>query len=583
MNNNQLFLKSIDEILKEDFFIPDYQRGFRWSTTQVLALLNDILKFRADNQDAKKEAFYCLQPIVVAPSDKGWIVIDGQQRLTTIHLILTYLSSFMQHRERKNFGLTYETRSDSDEYLNMPIQDDAYKNIDYYHIYEAYKAIERWFKLKSGNAPLNFITTLLNSDEEGKNVRVIWYEIGEEEFANHIDIYTRLNIGKIPLTNAELVKALFINQLSDINKESNLIKSITLASEWDKIEQTLQQPDFWFFICNNFDKYDTRIEYIFDIIKKKPEGAENYYTFYAFYKDLKENEISVEDEWLKIKQHFLMFEEWFQHRELYHLIGFLITIGKDIEKIIEKYQSNTKSGFKKWLKNEALNQIKLYKLHELNFVDNKNDIKKTLLLFNILSILNNPKSNIRFPFEDYHTQKWDIEHIRSQTGKDISGKDRVEWSIANFEYLSGMKWDAESSDAIKDKLQYQEDTEKDILYDLIKIIDGVDQDNEIFNKVYDALSLLFNYSDQFEDEDGISNLALLDQSTNRMYKNAFFPVKRNYIIQKEKEGVFIPFCTRNVFLKAYSKKLKDVMHWNSKDGDDYFDEIKSTLQHNGSN
>ena len=54
-------------------------------------------------------------------------------------------------------------------------------------------------------------------------------------------------------------------------------------------------------------------------------------------------------------------------------------------------------------------------------------------------------------------------------------------------------------------------------------------------------------------------------------------VKRRYIIERDKETVFIPPCTRNVFLKAYSKKLGNVMYWNNEDSNDYFLEIKRVL------
>lgn len=74
------------------FLIPSYQRGYRWSDIQVNALLNDVYDFYESRTDA--QAKYCLQPIVVTRSSDGksWEVIDGQQRLTTLWLILNYLN-----------------------------------------------------------------------------------------------------------------------------------------------------------------------------------------------------------------------------------------------------------------------------------------------------------------------------------------------------------------------------------------------------------------------------------------------------------------------------------------------------------
>ena len=94
-NENILELKTINELLANcNFFIPSYQRGYRWSSTQVEALLNDIWEFR--NKNPKKDEFYCLQPVVVTLNKSSdleqWELIDGQQRLTTIYILLSYFN-----------------------------------------------------------------------------------------------------------------------------------------------------------------------------------------------------------------------------------------------------------------------------------------------------------------------------------------------------------------------------------------------------------------------------------------------------------------------------------------------------------
>lgn len=94
---SRLFAQPIHELLGYHFFIPDYQRGYRWTGDQVRDLLNDVWDYT--KQPGNKERFYCLQPVVVRPrvwkdgeqERQGWEVIDGQQRLTTIHIVLSYL------------------------------------------------------------------------------------------------------------------------------------------------------------------------------------------------------------------------------------------------------------------------------------------------------------------------------------------------------------------------------------------------------------------------------------------------------------------------------------------------------------
>lgn len=62
------------------FYIPSYQRGYRWSETEVVRLLDDIY------QNGKKN--YCLQPVVVRKKEDQYELIDGQQRLTTLYLMV---------------------------------------------------------------------------------------------------------------------------------------------------------------------------------------------------------------------------------------------------------------------------------------------------------------------------------------------------------------------------------------------------------------------------------------------------------------------------------------------------------------
>ena len=100
-----LELRSINQLYDKQFFIPHYQRGYRWTDVQVKQLLNDIDSFIPVQLpgDPTKKTFYCLQPIAVKLVSSeikikynlqgDWYeVIDGQQRLTTIFLILQYMN-----------------------------------------------------------------------------------------------------------------------------------------------------------------------------------------------------------------------------------------------------------------------------------------------------------------------------------------------------------------------------------------------------------------------------------------------------------------------------------------------------------
>ncbi|KAA6305757.1 hypothetical protein EZS27_042590, partial [termite gut metagenome] len=118
MDDNKLILKSINQLFEYSFFIPAYQRGYRWSDTQITQLLEDIWQFAKNPplyEQGTEKPFYCLQPIVVKKHENNdeWEVIDGQQRLTTLYLILKNLQNQIE-RDQKNFTkIFYETRTDS--------------------------------------------------------------------------------------------------------------------------------------------------------------------------------------------------------------------------------------------------------------------------------------------------------------------------------------------------------------------------------------------------------------------------------------------------------------------------------------
>ena len=209
MSKNLIF-KTINDLLGENFHIPYYQRGYRWTNHQVTDLLNDIWTFA--NRQGKNKEFYCLQPIVVKSMNwmdkgenvSGWEIIDGQQRLTTIYIILSYIAkeylkvdSLLEDYGREIFSIKYETRPGSEIFIK-DISDDR-TNIDYYHMWLAYNTIKEWFTngevIRDRNDREKFLTTILGKADDESSVQVIWYEV--EQNANSIELFTRLNIGKI--------------------------------------------------------------------------------------------------------------------------------------------------------------------------------------------------------------------------------------------------------------------------------------------------------------------------------------------------------------------------------------------------
>ena len=268
-------------LLDMKFNIPTYQRGYRWTETHVNDLLTDIQNFidSFNGEGIGKDDFYSLQPIVVKwNNEKGkWNLIDGQQRMTTIFLIIKYFEC-LGIKKVKSPDLEYETRSKSSQYLNgltIDIYDanaepesnalDNNENIDFKHMSRAFKTINQWFMAKGAT-----YDTYLFQRTFLFNTRVIWYELPDGE--DETESFTRLNLGKIPLTNAELIKALFLNGSNFKNEftSDNEVKleQIKIAAEWDRIENTLCNDEFWLFIHELKYEKPNRIDFIFDLIEQ---------------------------------------------------------------------------------------------------------------------------------------------------------------------------------------------------------------------------------------------------------------------------------------------------------------------------
>jgi uncharacterized protein with ParB-like and HNH nuclease domain len=549
---NILELKNIKELQTLDFFIPSYQRGYRWTDKEVIDLLNDISEFKPKQVgDADEKTWYCLQPIVVKKLNNGYFeVIDGQQRLTTIYLILHYLNQYYAEDYKFDmFGLTYETRKDSSSFLANELKPGINRddNVDFLYISSAYNTISTWF-----NSKVNF-----NRNEfESKlffDTKVIWYQSLEDD---PIAIFTRINIGKIPLTNAELIKALFLNSSNFDKKYSDKIrhKQLEISTEWDLIEQSLQKDKFWYFLNGNKTSTN-RIEFIFNLMNDEKDLKDNYSTFRYFNKKFKnKNEETIQQNWTEIKRYFQRFDEWFNKRDWYHKIGFLINTNSIIIKdLYDKSLNCTKTEFEDYLDASIKGIFKNLRLEDLQYGDR--NVKNVLLLYNILTMLRNENDNSYFPFDVYKNKKWDIEHITSVT--DTIPDDKEKWLL----------------DA---KVYIETDNKEGRL--LRKRTDNFNfENNEEFENLFKDIVSHFNRNLDDLDINDISNLTLLDSETNRGYKNAVFPFKRNTIIEKDKKGNFIPICTKNVFLKYFSSYPPKISFWTQEDRDNYYRDLENIL------
>jgi hypothetical protein len=644
--DSKIELRNIRSLSGMNFFIPDYQRGYRWSGKQVERMLDDFKEFCVRN--LKKETapgeFYCLQPIVVKAktwidsktneSVDGYEVIDGQQRLTTLYILLKYLHKRNVNipRSFKLYSIKYETRLayDSQAFLEQ-IDNPSQKSndfVDFYYMTQVYNAINQWFEpaaneqfeAEIGKALLSEIYVDDEPQDLANNIRVIWYEVidnvEDDSVDTSINIFTRLNIGKIPLTNAELIKALLLRK-GNFDPAEEWLRQVQISTEWNIIEQTLQDDDFWYFIHSAEDDYANRIEYLFDKMKKRTRDSEFYHTFVEFSRELESmksekiqlpggkavkkyptEQSRVEKVWSNIKEFYQMLKEWYDDRELYHYIGYLIENGYDIIKLMDASRKKDKDVFLSFVKDEIKGMLKGIDIETLSYGDSATSIRRVLLLFNILTVLQTKKSDMRFPFSKFKKEKWDIEHISSQTDKNnnLSDSERQhKWLTDLIDFFVGgtsseeidnykanaaaelEKLERQSRENPTIKVRYDDlKQELQLVDELLKLHNSEKINEGAFEQVFNTAQKLFG-ENKVANINHIRNLALLDAVTNRGYGNAFFPVKRKWIIRNDEKGIFVPIATKNVFLKFYSPRVNKMMRWEQHDADCYFNVMKSLL------
>lgn len=670
----KLEIKSFQEIIGL-FRIPSFQRGYRWERKQVEQLLNDIVNSR--------ENTYYLQPVVLAPvspqefsktapdyeeqkaklraqineekeileeTNKNELknldldatgnllydVIDGQQRLTTLYLIIQFFkecekisnNDFDETDEidretlkkkiemlKKignlgnqlqddpvfcNYQLFYQTRNSSDFLENIANVKEGDPSItstpDNLYLWHSYKIIESWAYNGKNSSNLNKL-----ADSLKRKVRIIWYELPTS--VTTWKKFTDLNVGKIPLTNSELVKALL---MKSSHKEITDDEKSIIIQQWDEVEKELNDPNFWGFLTHkDIKKFDTKIDLLFDIVAKKPkDNTDDYFTFNHF------DELYAGDDapkgkekWNDIYWKYKRIRDWYTDRELYHKIGFLSLVdGKDIifselldfvttkDEKTETFPTN--GDFRKLLEKKISEVIKLPA--DLQRIDNlvyqtpegsekyQKYIKILLTFYNV--IYTNDKTHQRYDFAAHKgiNGVWSLEHIHAQNSEGLTLKEQqYEWLKNHVESIDRYLEqnyaridDAGISDEIK---QLKADMEMYVGNAPLKEINDTD-----FNTLARRFAGLIIHA---KDEEAykaeytheLGNMALLNTIENAAFNNSTFDVKRHIMIRDMADN-HIPICTQRVFLKSIPHCDDNHPYfWGEEDRKSYIEDIRAIL------
>ena len=617
MDNSQwLSVKDIVSKYKK-FNVPSLQRTYRWGEKEITLLLNDLYEFYNTNKDSTND-FYPLQPLILKKNnqdDDTWNVLDGQQRLTTIKLI----ASFLKMDKDYCLDISYDTREKTKDFLDNisnKKEEDVGKSMELYYIFHAYEVIKAWFQKNKKEKDTEKIDAIRNVLFEKERTRFVVQEMNIDD--DEAKTFQNINQGRIPLSCSELIKALFLGHIFESHKNDNNCRfayssdgyglfipidpikerqSLTrlqniIAKEWDDIEIVLMHDEFYSFVCPEKDRSINRMDFLFEVVYgnekyKKYKTDDPFNAIYERIKDDKKANIvdTISHCWNEVVKCFNRMQKLYYDFDAYHLVGFCICEDIGISEDFYKYCNEDekldefKTAIRVKIKGKVLSGLKTDDLDEelkgLRYKENKDKIKEILLLHNLQSY---SYEKIRFPFNLYDGGKnYDIEHIHATAEEKADKNSRYEWFETNHSHIEEKKEKLKGLFEIFEegyKKKNRDIFKDDKFNDLRKIMinDNLDNGNE--------------KEDFLKDNNGIWNLCLLDSTTNRTYKNSLFITKREMILKKakgemDKEDYVYPLllCTERIFLKFYSNVDSDdnLNFWTKNNREAYFKDISKKV------
>ena len=562
------------------YSIPPYQRGYKWDTKDIDRLLKDINDF-CPNEEL--DLFYCLQNITLVENDDSFNVVDGQQRLTTLTVILSYLEEFTLINGKLHYNVRKETEDFLKEYIFQPsdirsiqswtqlltITNSKGKDYDFqdvFYLFNAYKTVQSWFESNSQSTSemkekiLNHLKLIVNLP---KNVQ-------EQE------LFENLNGKRVPLDGADLIRALIITRVAkkDVGDIDDGTKQNVLINERRvKIGQLLDNINLWWrnenrlVYFHHFTK-DAKVSGVSSVaFDETTYPINNLYKLYSlaygngtldmdfFEKRVTENGFL---DGLQMLQRTI--ENWYNDKELYHLILFTYIYANGSNKskgirslsfkeLLEQWQQFHRKDFIRFLK-ERIASSEIYEdlikqsrrsdeensntAFNESWYDNKLVNVSTLL--DIICILSSA-NNARLPAKYFKAHDEDLEHIFPQTPIGDKIKDKEKQTGILNEYL----------DIINSSLG---DGEKIIVND-----QEIDWDNQTWKA--DIKALINDKIGKIIPIDSLGNMCILHESVNRGYGNDFFLEKRIDVMRKSQEGFFIRPHVYDAFNKIYMERQKE--------------------------
>jgi len=575
------------------YYIAPYQRGYKWAAVSpndpVCKLITDLVGAANDrNSDYYLQFITTKSSTIGEGEDKESVleVIDGQQRLTTLTILLSVIEYIKGDNEKaiSNGLLSYEVRQRVTDFFQNHIYQkldslmsgtwkdfiEQYPENDEQDIYYLYSAAQKIKKILDEEFPapsqkekiIRFKEYLL--DKVKILLICITREIDCEE------IFSNLNDNRVELTSSELVKGLILTDVARRQpnteetyngKEKSELRAI-IGRQWDEISHWANRKDIRkFFFQESDNVLDELLLILANVIAMDLENQTTLDTsskngiFNYFQLQIKNHKKTARDIFRTLKEIKSVFYDWFYDDEIYNSLGYLFFRRNSPRKVNDYRLSirENKPELKEKLKKDICSSLNV-DIDNIRYKKDDDNIRDLLLAISVFSDGN------RFNFIEFNDQTWSLEHIFPQTPDEcrdgLRQKDIDLLKSLCDENLCGFE---KAQDLL---LEYEEIMDiKSVYNSLSEKLNCKLIPNEICNLSFDEIKILYSLINRGK-LDGIGNMALLTKSDNSSNSNGMFDKKRLNIVNRISKGSFVPKHTYDVFSKLISKKMTpDLTVW----------------------
>ncbi|GAA7943091.1 DUF262 and DUF1524 domain-containing protein [Helicobacter pylori] len=237
-------LKFMKDTQKNQLVIPIYQRLYSWEKEQCEQLWDDIIKIGGNDKMNEHFIGSILYARVDDTHSSPLLIIDGQQRLTTITLLLTALRDHWSDKRKeieddylinsdkdgnKKFRLIL-SESDKDTLLSLIDKDRRKPSEPSSKIVENFKLFEEWIRKNT-----NQLETIFKGLEK---LTIVWISLGKKDDPQLV--FESMNSKGIELTQTDLIRNYIVME-TEIEKQESFYNKY-----WRAMEEDFKQNKKWF-------------------------------------------------------------------------------------------------------------------------------------------------------------------------------------------------------------------------------------------------------------------------------------------------------------------------------------------------